>query len=1020
MLPAFISVWVTLFISPQTDSTLFYYEKGNQFFEKGDAYYAQAQSVYEKALNFHHETADSILGRMYFNLARCKIHFLEGDESFELLRTSTKLYERAVGPEKWEEEKHHWIWYFARAHYVERRYDSARYYFRKCLDFYQQYPSRFSDKIGLSHHELGNCVVKEWKTQEELIEALSHFKQATSTWDTLGKANIKEELATAYGNIAATYKDLGQYENALRYYEKGISESKKNGLSSTVQLANMANLLKAMGEYKRSIQAYKEAIADLSLVQNSRNISNLATTLGQLGTTYESAGQYDKALEAYQIQIDTMAGKSYFHPLAKALPIIRTGRLLGKTGKIAQAERLLRQGLSVARENRHVMFSVFASSELATVLSLQRRFQEAMEIRRLGLQIIQNQDFDRTHITNSHRVAIGKIPLHNNFQSFLIQLGELSLSQFEAQSAQSQLAQAQKDLNAAWKLSQLMEVTQLGNNQFRINMNRLVGAMIRLKQIQFEESGDSTHLEEIFIWMERNKAREIQVAQQDESAYQLAGIPEEKKQEIASISQEMAEHWRKLDEERAKQNRDPEELESLVNQYFRLGEKVDSLTSLLIAQYPSYQKIRFSNQPISLAELQPILDQEKMGLVSFYWGDSIVYRLISIGKRIQVDKIPLSEIQKQEILDLGVILSGKALRKSHPLNGYKAFEDRSVSFYQHLLAEGISMLPDSLSSLMVIPDGPINYIPLGALVAERTEPGTNWRSAPYLIHRFSFQYSFSASLFYSQSLNTTGAISQNFAGFAPSYPEGLESPLDTFDTPLIAGLIRSGTWELPEAKEEVQALEKIFPGKLYLGPKATKKAFLADAMNYGILHLAMHAWVDPERPAQTRLLFSPAKDSLNGGNLYISELSSISLPAQLVVLSACQTGIGKYRVGEGPLSIGRALTFSGVPSIVMSLWKIPDKETRALMEGFYQGLATGQQKHVALSQAKLSYLDAIQQVELAHPYFWAGFISSGNIASLEIPHQRSPWLVWVALALVGVLAGIWGYAKIRKGPQEVV
>ncbi|MEM6632340.1 MAG: CHAT domain-containing protein, partial [Bacteroidota bacterium] len=119
-------------------------------------------------------------------------------------------------------------------------------------------------------------------------------------------------------------------------------------------------------------------------------------------------------------------------------------------------------------------------------------------------------------------------------------------------------------------------------------------------------------------------------------------------------------------------------------------------------------------------------------------------------------------------------------------------------------------------------------------------------------------------------------------------------------------------------------------------------------------------------------------------------------------------------------SIGRALTFSGVPSIVMSLWKIPDKETRALMEGFYQGLATSQQKHVALSQAKLSYLDAIQQVELAHPYFWAGFISSGNIASLEIPHQQSPWLVWVALALVGVLAGIWGYAKIRKGPQEVV
>ena len=213
----------------------------------------------------------------------------------------------------------------------------------------------------------------------------------------------------------------------------------------------------------------------------------------------------------------------------------------------------------------------------------------------------------------------------------------------------------------------------------------------------------------------------------------------------------------------------------------------------------------------------------------------------------------------------------------------------------------------------------------------------------------------------------------------------------------------------------MDSLRALVGGDFFVGKAAHRAAFLRLAGQYRILHLAMHALSDNENPSFSSLLFSPENgDSTNANCLYANALQQIELHAELAILSACNTGNGRLHRGEGVFSLARAFALAGVPSTMMSLWRLPDQTAPEIMTVFYQKLKAGLPKDEALRAAKLAYLES--DSPLKHPHFWAGLVVNGNMAPLDLSKTRHfSW--WAAIFVV--LAAVFGWFAARRRQSHI-
>ncbi|HYC85532.1 MAG TPA: CHAT domain-containing protein, partial [Chryseosolibacter sp.] len=214
-------------------------------------------------------------------------------------------------------------------------------------------------------------------------------------------------------------------------------------------------------------------------------------------------------------------------------------------------------------------------------------------------------------------------------------------------------------------------------------------------------------------------------------------------------------------------------------------------------------------------------------------------------------------------------------------------------------------------------------------------------------------------------------------------------------------------------QEEVTSIGKMMDGVALVGNEAVERRFKESAADYGIIHLAMHALIDDDRPMYSRLAFSFDNDTTEDNFLNAHELYNLELPAQLVVLSACETGYGKFHSGEGIMSLAHAFTFAGCPSIVMSHWVADDQATSELMRLFYANLAQGMDKAEALRQAKLDFLmqaDAIRQ----SPGLWSSFVVVGDRSPISLQSSTAK-IFYAVIAIALILFAIWlRFRKTRR------
>jgi CHAT domain-containing protein len=174
------------------------------------------------------------------------------------------------------------------------------------------------------------------------------------------------------------------------------------------------------------------------------------------------------------------------------------------------------------------------------------------------------------------------------------------------------------------------------------------------------------------------------------------------------------------------------------------------------------------------------------------------------------------------------------------------------------------------------------------------------------------------------------------------------------------------------AQDEAETIAKDFPkAKVLVRKEATKTAFTSLGPQFSHIHFATHGRFDPDQPLQSGLLL--AKDGRSNGFLSLGELYSLRLQADLVTLSACETGLGKVRNGDDVVGLTRGFLYAGSNTIVASLWEVDDQATSYLMQQFYADLKTNN-KGEALRQAQLA-----ARKKFNHPFYWAAFQLTGGI-----------------------------------------
>lgn len=357
-------------------------------------------------------------------------------------------------------------------------------------------------------------------------------------------------------------------------------------------------------------------------------------------------------------------------------------------------------------------------------------------------------------------------------------------------------------------------------------------------------------------------------------------------------------------------------------------------------KYPTYFQYKYDTAVIRLGEFQKRMELNQQDFVSYFFGEENIFMFKVDGKGVVFEMRPVSGLLDKLDRFNELIVNKNVLN----LN-YREFLSLSKQIYDDLVA------PLRIESERVIFSMEERFIPFEALVTLDSDPES------FLLKSLAISYTYSAQ-FLHKFHDNTDLVKPKIAGYAPVDFSNYQK------TPLTG------------SAESVSRLGAFFPGsKLFLSQKASRDNFVNDFHKYPIVHVYSHAEAGFESGEHV-IFFS---DKM----LRISEVPWESRPkTNLIVLSACNTGVGKAIKGEGVMSFARAFASIGIPSSMTTLWEVDDLATYAIDERFYKYLAEGYYSDVALQKAKLDFLNA-QDKSNRIPYYWSGPILVGNVRRFE-------------------------------------
>jgi len=507
--------------------------------------------------------------------------------------------------------------------------------------------------------------------------------------------------------------------------------------------------------------------------------------------------------------------------------------------------------------------------------------------------------------------------------------------------------------------------------------------------------------EKAFVFAEQSKSVLLLNAAQTKQAYTFGDLPDSLAQKEKKLQLQKTDLEAKIAENRPKVQIDS--LRSLLN---NLNLDIKDFKATIEKSYPKYAELKYQHKEANIADIQKLLPAES-ALIEYVVGIDATYIFYLDKKQLKISRVGISaDSLKKRVEKLHRCLSNYAEISEDEAKAYADYTEIAHWFYENMLAEPLKNA-QNIKHLIIIPDGDLAHLPFETFLRTKADSKGNYSQLAYVVNDFSVSYNYSATLWKQNLTKKKRENNGKILGIAANYATKLDS--SKYDLRLPADQrLRKLLRVLPDAQKEVKSLSEAFSGEFLFDNMASEKAFKANAGKYSIIHLAMHGLLDNRNPILSSLAFTEDGDSLENNFLHAYEISKMQLNADLVVLSACETGFGKFEQGNGTASLARAFMYAGVPALVVSLWEVNDGSTNILMQLFHQNLSAGMDKAEALRQAKLAYI-ANAKGTAAHPAFWSAFIQLGDSAPINMHSGGSWWLIWAigAVVALGLGAVIW-------------
>ena len=818
------------------------------------------------------------------------------------------------------------------------------------------------------------------------------------------KSDSASNLAYIYNNLGQCYSYLGDYDEAMRYFQQAFHLIKKTDPPKSFTLANqhnqIAKVYERTQEWEKAISHYNEAIilldpakaehhrylidfyhslanihldngdpekalAYLDSAQTLQKISpeHLYTNSRILAMYYLKKGDYENAIMAQNKNVDelTQHFKTRKRHHRKAEAIQRQGEIHQQFGYTEKALESFQHGISI-----------LSSSVDSQKLSSNPQIKAAVA------------SFDLIPLVRSKAHSLKILADEQESDSLLefsLQTYVLTMDMISEVRSKFRSAKSQEIISA--------------------NYSQSIEEALELCFELYQKNQEPQYLNQALRFMEQNKASLLQANLKELQARKSLGLPDSLLMHEAKINDQLADARTMLYREESEGEARPGLLNTFKQEIFRLEEEQRKLVLKLEREYPDYYQMKYENKVVSLHQLQKKLQTGEL-LLEYYWGKNQLYILAITSRDLKLIRLEKDRESNNSLISFIDRLKDRKRALEQGLDpGYFAdLLEEGQTLYNWLIKPTIQDTAE-IKSLIIIPDGMLNYLPFEALLMGKNKPPSpNYSGLPYVVTFFPVHYRYSAALFLKAKSKDKMDNGLPLLAIAPDYQTNSNFPVD-IEKLLSSSETRDGVSPLAYNQDEAMLIGNSWGGQILAGASANEATFKKLATEAGILHLAMHAFSDDENPMHSGLIFNPDSSVEEDGILYAHEIYNMNLHAEMVILSACNTGAGQLTEGEGVMSLARSFAYAGCPSTTMSLWQADDEAIASVMQSYHKYLYEGMKKSVALRKAKLDFL---QSSDRTHPYFWAAFMTIGD--DEPVSDDRFPSWGYLIIFLI-LSAGGW-------------
>jgi CHAT domain-containing protein/Flp pilus assembly protein TadD len=862
------------------------------------------------------------------------------------------------------------------------------------------------DNIGLSYLDAG-----------ELQKALDHISQALALFREL---NERPGIANTLNNIGGVYLTWGDYRKALEYFDEALELRRALGhhREEAIALNNIGRVYELLGEAQKALD-YDQLALELGRKLQLRGIE--ATSINNIGIVYDWLGDRDKALEDYKQALDIFRATNNRNGEASSLNNVASFYVhtlndpqtaIEYTRKALEIRRALGQRIAEANELDNLGFMQNKLGDARKAIEYHR---QALEMRR-ALGHRPGEAASLTNLGAAH-FALGELqPAFDYFNQALAMHRTMGRKSMEAISLYglAQVESKRGNLDAA--RSRMEEALNIIESlRGKAATQDLRASFLAKKQDYYEFYIDlllRTHTQEpakrydlvALQASERARSRSLLELLTEARIDVDQGIPPELKQRERITYSRIAFLQSRLVGAYSEPKPDQEKVKALEEEMKKVDVEREQLNMEIREKHPRYASLQYP-APLGLKEIQSLLD-ERTVLLEYALGKDTSFLFAVTSNDFLVARLPASTSIAQHV---GALREAITVRPQRNALGKQINNSREL--YRELIGPAEKVLSNK-QKLIIVPSGILHYLPFEVLLSsgdEKTLPAANSSAWPYLLRRYAISYVQSAGVL--ASLRRRGDEApppkKTFLAFAdPDY--GNETAAEPG---FVRARVRSAFGDqqsfklqrLIESRREVEEIAKLHSRNqvdLFLGDQATEENVKATSLaDYRYIHFATHGLLNENRPPYSGLILSLASEvsapqgdaqkspaagakpaeniraELEDGLLQVYEVFSLKLNADLVVLSACETGLGKDVKGEGLVGLTNAFLYSGARSVLVSLWNVQDRSTADLMVNLYKEMGHDHDRGEALRQAKLKLIEGRRY---SQPYYWAPFVLVGE------------------------------------------